>query len=454
MRTFALVLLLLVIAPGVAHPNGRYPAPVDVHFKPGDHDVVALAVTWGLLVSKDDGASWRWVCEAGVGFGGVYDPDYAFTSTGLLLATTTSQDGLRLTRDFCTWDPAPAPLGSPDGIEPATFISQVEVGPDGAIYAMAPYQPQSPMYISTDDGVSFSQLSSPRGDVSWWESLAVAKTMLAGGNSRLYLTGYDLDTSTGAKTRYLLRSSNSGSSWTMLPTTDFVFGGNMSDLQIAAVSPDDPDLVFARVYQANGTTVGDAIYRSTDGGDSWTKVFEAGDDVTIVLVRGNGDVVVGTRLSTAADAQTGIHVSTDGGATFGAQMLEDPAYCLEERDDGTLYFCSDGVDPAYQALATGTTVGDYTHVVTFNEVDDVIDCPAGTDAANACDTLWCGITAQFGIPGFTEACTPVDAGPGPDAGLIDPPDKSCTDCSGGGPASTGALVVLAIVPILRRRKRN
>src|SRR5678815_2464803 len=81
--------LCLGIAAGVAHANGRFPATIDVHFKPGDPDVIALQVTWGLITSTDGGATWHWSCEEAVGFGGIYDPDYAFTSTGLLLATTT-----------------------------------------------------------------------------------------------------------------------------------------------------------------------------------------------------------------------------------------------------------------------------------------------------------------------------------------------------------------------------
>ncbi len=455
---FVLIAGLVAAAPGVAEANGRYPVPVDVHFKPGDSEIMALAVTWGLLITKDGGDTWGWVCEGGVGFGGVYDPDYAFTSTGLLLATTTSQDGLRLTRDFCAWDPAPAPLGSPDGIAPATFVSQVEVGADGAIYAAAASGTDSQIYVSTDDGATFAPLSNPGGGIDWWESLAVARTPLVGGNTRLYLTGYDLGAG-GVKTRVLFRSDDSASSWTQLAVTAFTFGGNMSDLQIAAVSPDDPNLVFARVYQANGTTVGDAIYRSANGGASWTKVFEAGDDIPVVLVRrdpidGNGDVVVATRLNAESDASSGLRVSTDGGVTFGARQLGDTAYCLGEREDGVLFSCSDGIDDATNALSRGTVVGTYAPVVTFDQVDDVIDCPAGTHAADTCDPLWCGITAQFGIPGFADACAIVDAGLPVDGGNVDPPDKSCTDCSGGGPGSTAALAVLAVVPLLRRRRRK
>src|SRR5438067_6045344 len=116
------VLLALLLVPAIAHANGRFPQTVDVHFEPGDNNTIALAVSWGLITSTDGGATWRWNCEDAVGFAGVYDPDYAFTSTGLLLATTTSPDGMRMTRDRCTWTPAPAPLGPQNG-NPATFVA-------------------------------------------------------------------------------------------------------------------------------------------------------------------------------------------------------------------------------------------------------------------------------------------------------------------------------------------
>lgn len=444
MRRFALLAALL-LAPAVARANGRYPTPVDVHFQPGDHDVMALAMTWGLAISQDEGQTWGWICEGGVGFGGVFDPDYAFTSTGLLLATTTSADGLRLTRDFCSWDPAPPPLGSTDGgITPAKLVAQVEVGDDGRIYAAVSTFDDSQIYRSVDDGASFAAISAPGTLVDWWESLLVAPGT-TGDTTRLYLAGFNLGDA-GAKERLLFRSDNSGSTWTPLPVTDFTFGGDMSDLQLAAIDPDDPDLVFARVYQANGTTVGDAIYRSDDAGASWTMVFEVGDDVPAVLVRGNGEVVVQSRLS-------GYAVSADGGQTFGALVDAPASYCLRERDDGLLYWCGDGVDPDLSALSTGTAVGSYTHLLTFSEIDDQMDCAAGTDVAAACDQLWCGITAQFAIPGFEDECSVVDAGPA-DAGLVNPPPKTCSDCSGGGPASTAALAVIAVAPIVRRRRKK
>lgn len=449
----ALLALCILAAPTPAAANGRFPATIDVHFHPGNDDVFALQATWGLLTTSDGGQTWHWSCEEAVGFAGVYDPDYAFTPTGLLLATTVSRDGLRLTRDFCTWSPAPAPLGPPNDVDPGVFIAHVEVGHDGAIYAMASTGTDSQLYVSTDDAVSFGARSNPGGGVDWWQSFAASPVPLTGGQQRLFLTGYDLGQG-GAKTRYLFRSDDGGVNWTPLPLTDFAFGGDGSDLEIAAVSPTDADVVFARVYHASGTTIGDDIYRSLDGGLNWTRVFQSTDDVNAVVVRATGNAVV------LAEKLLGIHVSTDGGATFGAALADpQPITCMKERpSDDLLFACGDSLEPNNMALGTGTDPSAFTSVFTFSQTDDAYACAAGTVQRDICyDTRWCSIACQFGITIRPEdGCDPCtvapDAAPGgPDAGTGEPP-KEC--CSTGTPESTALLAMGVALLLLKPRRRT
>src|ERR687888_242328 len=66
--------------------NGRLPALVNVRFQPNSSDTIIVAATFGLLISRDGGQSFRWVCEMAVGYGGIngsnFDPDYAVNSEG------------------------------------------------------------------------------------------------------------------------------------------------------------------------------------------------------------------------------------------------------------------------------------------------------------------------------------------------------------------------------------
>jgi MYXO-CTERM domain-containing protein len=448
----------LAAAAPEARANGRFPATIDVVFKPGDHTKMSLQVTWGLLQTEDEGASWHWMCEDAVGFGGVYDPDYAYTSTGKLFATTTSARGLAFTDDHCQWDGAPAPLG---GVSPATFVSQVEYGPDGAVYAAAATINDSQIYVSHDDGASFQVLSNPGGGVDWWESMVIAPTLLAGNQTRIYLTGYtfiSLPNSGPFKKRRMFRSDDSGASWTELSIVPFQFSHCLlPDLQIAAVSPTNPDLVFARVTKVNCLGIGDDIYRSPDKGATWTKVFSSGDNVLALVVRQSGQVVLGERLS-------GIHLSDDGGVTFGAAVPNSPEIdCMRERDDGVLFACGKNYAPENMALGTSTDAITWTPILTYTDVDDAYPgCPEGTTQHDVCyATRWCCVVNQFGIgdPACEGICptqvVPPDAGPGgpaPDAGPSDPPDKP-TCCSTGSPSSALLLGILVALPLVRRRRR-
>src|SRR5690606_19038259 len=59
---------------GSAHANGRPPATNGVYLHPGDPDAVFVRSTFGLLVSRDGGCSFRWICERAIGYGGEFDP--------------------------------------------------------------------------------------------------------------------------------------------------------------------------------------------------------------------------------------------------------------------------------------------------------------------------------------------------------------------------------------------
>ena len=61
-----------------------------INFKPGDPNEIAAGLTFGLVLSHDGRRSWHWMCEKAVGYGGLWDPDYAYTADGALFATTFS----------------------------------------------------------------------------------------------------------------------------------------------------------------------------------------------------------------------------------------------------------------------------------------------------------------------------------------------------------------------------
>ncbi|MBP9206162.1 MAG: hypothetical protein KBG28_19475 [Kofleriaceae bacterium] len=441
--TSAAVVACLVLAaagPRLAHGNGRRPGTVKLHFRPGDERDIMLAATIGALRSTDGGASWRWYCEAAVGYGGKYDPDYAFNAAGAIFATTF--DGLTVNRDGCRF--VPTSLGD-------TFVSQVTVSPNGDVLAatadagnlsaMPPEPPDSRLYRSSDDGVTFTELANPGMPQDWWESLEVAPS----DPQRLYLTGYRF-IAAGPKVVLLFRSVDGGSTFTALPISDFALTA-LSDVSIVAIAPDDPDLVLARVSFWQEDTVGDALYRSTDGGLSWTKVLELADLITGVVVRrAGGEVLVATR-------GTGWHRSTNRGQTFTAGPAGPPAQCLSELSTGELWVCSNNYPDDFMAIGKGTDGVSWTRVMQLEDLLGPVRCEDGTVQKDECeDQLWCGLDRQLGIAGTEIDCVTPDAGgpAPPDARGPAPKDPTC--CGAGTTPGGVGLLVTAVALVLGRRR--
>jgi hypothetical protein len=78
----------VVLAPVVALANVRAPLTNGIHFQPGDNHSLYVATTFGLLISRDDGCSFRWVCEQNLGYGGTFDPKYRIARDGTIFAAT------------------------------------------------------------------------------------------------------------------------------------------------------------------------------------------------------------------------------------------------------------------------------------------------------------------------------------------------------------------------------
>jgi hypothetical protein len=448
-RRLALVLLvvagvaagtaILAGGPRVAHANGRFPRTVKLVPRPGHPQEMLLGVTFGVVHTTDDGAHWQWMCESGVGFEGTFDPDYELTAQGTMLATTFR--GVQISHDGgCHWDDAPAPLGE-------KYLPVLAVGPDDAIYGAASDADDNRIFKSVDDGRTFTPVGAVGLAGDWWTSIEVAPS----DAQRVYLAGYRM-AGDAPRQRILFRSTNGGQSWTELPTTALA-GTDISDLQIAAISPTDPGRVIMRVT-LSGIGTQETLYLSENagttaaGGPTWVKVLEVIDNIPGVVIRRDGTVWAGT-------PNTGNYKSTDGGRTFAVVPdLDFETRCLTERADGVMFVCANDLTPGSAALMSSTTgaVGTWGPRLRFADIAAPVSCAAGTRQHDDCEELlWCGLSSQLGITAEPIECPSlVDAGI--DAGTGGPPEKSCCD-SGGGPASGEVgLVLFGLVTGWRRRR--
>jgi len=440
MRTVVVAAAMLVALSAPAAANGRYPATSNVLFRGDSTDDLYVAATWGLLVSHDGGATWRWTCEKAIGYDGKYDPSYTVTPNGTLFATVF--DGLRYTKDFCTW--SATSLGDRQ-------VSVVSTAPDGTLWIGVADLDEYRIHKSVDDGVTITPVSTPSLDpVDWWSTIVQS----ASDPRRVYATGYRIVG--GVKMIVAFRSDNGGTSWMPLPVTGFQVSSR-SDLEIASVSPQDPSFLIARVTYRTDDDSGDDIYRSIDAGMTWTRIKEFPMDVApgsvIRSYRGGGqardsaEVLIGSKAS-------GTWRSTDGGKTFTAVTPALEVGCLKERPDGTLFACGDNGMPDLKAVASSSNATDWQEVLKFQNVTGPIQCSAGTVQKDYCqDELWCTTRSFHHIVANELNCP--ESG---DGGIVPPPPpppKGCGGCASDG-AAGGAigLVGVGLAFAARRRRRR
>jgi hypothetical protein len=204
-----------------AQANGRAPLTNGVYFRPGDPQSIYVRSTFGLLVSHDDGCSFRWVCEQNIGYGGTFDPKYALAADGTLFATTFS--GLRVSRDGgCSFTTA----ASTNGV----WIDALDIGPDGSVWiGTASTGSTNDIFVSTDNGMTFQSKGMLSPEI-WWKSVKVAPS----NPSRVYLTGYKVAPS---PTPYFYRTD--GTAWIPMPLDNVQYAA-MPVLRIKAVDATNP----------------------------------------------------------------------------------------------------------------------------------------------------------------------------------------------------------------------
>jgi hypothetical protein len=429
-----------VLTPAVALGNGRALTTNRIHFQPGDHRALYVATTFGLLISHDDGCSFRWVCEQNLGYGGTFDPKYRIARDGTIFATTYT--GLRVSRDggcsFATAT-AEAPPGAPGRIA-GSWIDAIDIAPTGDVWvATANSGSPNDVYRSTDNGATFapSGLASP---AIWWKSLAVAPSRPA----RIYVTGYQVsgvlpDGGPIPPTTHLEISDDTGARWQDSPLTGVQFGA-MPLVYVLAVDPANPDVVLLASSLANAAT-GDRLYRSSDGGMTWTDVLDTASPIVDLAFEQDGSAMVAT-LDAASFR------STDRGASFQPLTGAPQLACIGQRGDGAVFGCGVNWGPDFKAIARTGDGAAWSKVFQFSELAGPVDCPAGTAQHDLCSGLWPAVQNQLGATGPT--CR---AEPTPDN--TPRPKKSGGCCDAGAPSGgLGALALAALCggATLRRRR--
>ncbi len=99
--TAGLALLVLLFFTVPARGHGRFPAAGLVALAPtdGQQIVARIREAPGVVVSRDGGNTWRWICPEAIGIDAETDPPAVITKNGTIIAATFN--GLTVSSDRC-----------------------------------------------------------------------------------------------------------------------------------------------------------------------------------------------------------------------------------------------------------------------------------------------------------------------------------------------------------------
>lgn len=476
---FALLAVALVLTPMSAHAHGRPPVVGQVRFHPTDPDFVLARATWGLVLTEDGGASWRWICAAVTGIDPTReDPATLVAPDGALLVAGFA--GLsRSTPERCDFEfveelrdvyviDLHARLGDPSTI---WAVVTDGAGPDR-------------VHRSDDGGLSFSPLGPPIDNVLL-ERVRVAPS----DAMRVYLSGAiparsgaidagvevdggvvnDGGTVTLPRRAFFLRSLDGGSSYE--PILMFL-EGEERNVHLLAVDPTNADRVLVRMTRRSIDPLPERVLLTEDGGDTWTTAMSAR------WISGGEFTADGATAYVTSTNLDGLWRSDDAGRSFAqVQTLSMP--CLGVRD-GEVWTCVDELRDGFAMGRSSDRGVTLEPVLRFDDIGELPDCPACSEVGYVCPGWFPDVVADLRLdaggldlpdggtgrprdaaPPITclDATISLDAGVGMDGDLADAgPGGGGDGCgcraSGSGRSSPAlAAILIALVVSLRRRRR-
>jgi len=317
----ALSMLELVSMASTAQANGRFPSAGHVEVDPADPAHIVLRATYGLVVTRDGGNRWNWVCEKEMSYGGVWDPPIGIMTGGVILAGLP--DGLSVsTPDACQFSRANELEGklvadvAVDKKNPSRAVVLTSV-PLGMTF-------DTRLYLTEDAGASFSQV----GDAFPENLHGFTVDLSASDANVVYVSGV---LNGPMPQGVVFRSGNGGVAYEMsiVPSSDDMHGPF-----IGAVDPQNADRVYVRLDGTPGR-----LYVSEDGSKTWQEIFTGEGTLLGFSVSPDGSTLV------VGGEKDGVWRSPVPNWAFERTSLVH-ARCLRWANEG-IYACAEQVLDGY-----------------------------------------------------------------------------------------------------------
>jgi hypothetical protein len=479
------------LAPEEAFANGRIPRSNQIVFAPNRPDTWLLRTTFGVLLSRDRGARWDWICETGMQYSGTQDPLYTILTDGTIAATAI--EGLIL------GEPAACNFRLASGeLMGRTFVdlssaknnpsSMVALTGDFLGASDAGFQFRSDIFRTDDSARTFTKISSSLDPGILTQTIDLAPS----NPDVVYVSGTRGDqTPTGV----FLRSEDRGATWQEYPIT--LVNREIGPF-IAAVDPNNHKRVYVRTAGASASLAARLLV-TDNGGETFREVFRLNEEMPGFTLSQNGSTVylggpadglwkasaqdlvfrkvsdvqvqcLATRpRPSAADNDAGNGGNNVDGGSDGGSTGEGGSGSNEE-----LFACSNEISGFLlgRSLDEGTT---FQGFLRFRDIRGPLSCPAGSVAT--CTNEWPALRAELGLDPYdagTDATAITDGGTsvtttdgGVEAGNVGPPRNAlarggCADACTTGQASEtmlpssaiGAAGMLVGSMFVLRRRRN
>lgn len=399
--------------------DGAFPDELSVYLPPNDPSKIMLGTNFGLVISTDRGASWRFICELFItGSGADIVNYYKIGSDGAIIAITfvnlwRSSDG------GCTWTRGGGSVASLDVLD--AFIDPND---PTFVLALAGNSAGSGIYPSHDGGLTFGPAVYTTSD--FLTGIEIARS----DGKIVYATQVHAANSGGQGGAYLLRSADRGLTW----TPQQLQVSSSTTPRIAGVDPVNANTVYLRLLALSQSI--DQIAITSDFGKTMSiaATLNTGNVFFTSFLRANdGTLYSGTSSSD-------LYVQPVGATSF-SKRVGPRARCLGQRiGESRIYACGDGFLDGYNLGYSDDGANTFKAMMKFTDIAGPLTCPA---VQNFC-------ASQYQL--LLQTLNGSDAGtPGPDGGTAGA-HLSHSSCATDGSA-TGALTALALLLLWRRRRR-